>query len=45
MRRNNRFLGLSGVAMVLFLFFLFPCLYAQDAIPAFPTVGAASHTR
>ena len=34
MRRNNRFLGLSGVAMVLFLFLLFPCLYAQDAIPA-----------
>ena len=34
MRRNNRFPGLSGIAMVLFLFLLFPCLYAQDAIPA-----------
>ena len=34
MRRNNRFSGLSGIAMVLFLFLLFPCLYAQDAIPA-----------
>ena len=29
MRRNNRFPGLSGIAMVLFLFLLFPCLYAQ----------------
>ena len=36
MRRNSGFWGLPGVAMVLFLFLLSPCLYAQDTIPALP---------
>lgn len=43
MRRNNRFPGLSGIAMVLFLFLLFPCLYAQDAIPALIKEIASLH--
>lgn len=33
MRRNNRFLALSGM-LVAFLLLPLPCLYAQDAIPA-----------